>query len=195
MCFKFRGIIFDMDGTLTVPKINFKELRKRLNIPENKDILEYAETLSSNSKKEYFEIIESFELEGLKKMEFQKNVEKTLSDFEKNNIKLAIITRNSKQNSEVVLRKLNIDFSPILTREFSHIKPDPTPVNYIVKEWQLDKNEVLIVGDFKDDILSGNNAGISTCFFQNEGYDSYSEIADYTVSNYNELKELIYKTK
>ena len=83
MCFKFRGIIFDMDGTLTVPKINFKELRKRLNIPENKDILEYAETLSSNSKKEYFEIIESFELEGLKKMEFQKNVEKTLSDFEK----------------------------------------------------------------------------------------------------------------
>jgi len=34
-----RGVIFDMDGTLTLPVIDFDGLRKALNIPRPKDIL------------------------------------------------------------------------------------------------------------------------------------------------------------
>ena len=37
-----KGVIFDMDGTMTVPILDFKEMRRRVGIPNTADILMYA---------------------------------------------------------------------------------------------------------------------------------------------------------
>jgi hypothetical protein len=39
---RLRGIVFDMDGTVTVPVINFKEMRARVGVPPGHDILDWV---------------------------------------------------------------------------------------------------------------------------------------------------------
>ena len=174
---KFKGIIFDMDGTLTVPEINFGKMREILGVENGTDLLEYPKSLSKKDRIQYFKKLEEFEKEGQKNLRFQKGVIQTLNKFIESNIKLSIITRNCKANTDIVIDKLNIDFDPVLTREFDYIKPHPGPIHHILSIWKLKPEEVIIVGDFKDDILCGINAGILTCFFQNKNKVSYYELA------------------
>ena len=190
---KFKGIIFDMDGTLTVPEINFNIIREKLGVPKGVDLLEYAKNLTIPQQKDYFKTIEHYEEESLNRLRFQKDVKDVLEYFSSLGIKLGIVTRNTEKHSDIVLQKLEINFNPVLTREFEHFKPSPEPIFHILKIWKMKKEDALIVGDFKDDIISGKNAGISTCFFENKSKVSYSDIADFTVKSYIDLKELIIK--
>ena len=45
--------------------------------------------------------------------------------------------------------------------DFKH-KPDPQIVNYIMDKLNVTKEDTVIIGDSKSDILTGKNAGIDT---------------------------------
>lgn len=48
---------------------------------------------------------------------------------------------------------LQITFSPALSREFRPYKPDPAPLLHICSLWDVQPNEVIMVGDsLKDDV-------------------------------------------
>ena len=52
-------------------------------------------------------------------------------------------------------------FSPALSREFRPYKPDPTPLLHICSSWEVQPNEVMMVGDsLKDDVSSSSKATI-----------------------------------
>ncbi len=191
---RFKGIIFDMDGTLTVPTINFTEIRKALGIPEGLDLLKVIETYTEDQKKYHLEIIEKYEKEALKNTTLQKGVNNTLQEFSTSNIKMGIITRNTIESAKEVLSLIKIKFNPILTRDFTPVKPDPAPIQYILNRWHFEPKEVLMVGDYKDDITCGKNANTATCFFSNPNSKDYSSIADFSVSSFDELKRIVYYT-
>jgi HAD superfamily hydrolase (TIGR01509 family) len=191
----FEGIIFDMDGTLTVPEIDFTKIRQELGVEKGLDLLEYPKQLNEIDRKNYFNKLEELEKKSYINLKFQEGLISTLYKFKNAHIKLSIITRNCESNTNYIINKLNIDFDPILTREFDHIKPHPQPIHHIISRWNIKPEKALIVGDFKDDILCGKNAGISTCFFQNKNKASYSELADFTINSYLELEDIIFNSK
>ena len=41
------GVIFDMDGTLTQPILNFSEMRQRIGIASSQDVLTYVSSIST----------------------------------------------------------------------------------------------------------------------------------------------------
>jgi len=186
-----KGIIFDMDGTLTIPSIDFIELRRILDMKPDQDLLKVLETYGEEKKKYTIQIIEKFEKEASDNIELQPNVNSVLCTFNKLDIKMGIVTRNSKTNAAKVLSLIDIDFDPVLSREFIPYKPDPAPVNFILDNWNIKPENVMIVGDYRDDIQCGINAGISTCFFMNSDKTSYAELSDYSVSSFEELKNII----
>lgn len=48
---------------------------------------------------------------------------------------------------------LQVTFSPALSREFRPCKPDPAPLLHICAAWNVQPNEVMMVGDsLKDDV-------------------------------------------
>jgi len=48
---------------------------------------------------------------------------------------------------------LQITFSPALSREFRPYKPDPGPLLHICSLWEVQPNEVIMIGDsLKDDV-------------------------------------------
>jgi HAD superfamily hydrolase (TIGR01549 family) len=189
---KIKGLIFDMDGTLTVPLIDFKKMRKDLNISEEGDLAEIINSWPEPRRNQAWKIIEKHEIHAIENNCLQTGVENALKRFEQANIRLAIITRNTARSTEAVLAKLPVKFDPVLTREFPHIKPAPEPVLHILDAWQIDADECIMIGDYIHDIESANAAGAFSCYFKNPNMKQWDEHADFTVSSYEELENLVF---
>lgn len=73
---RLRGVVFDMDGTLTVPVIDFAAMyravlgedaykRIKAESPTGIDILHHIETWSSDKQQKAYEIIADYEKQGI----------------------------------------------------------------------------------------------------------------------------------
>ena len=60
------GIVFDLDGTLTLPVLDFAKLRTALQCPKGVDILKFCNSKSGSEKAMALRLVEEFEEEGRK---------------------------------------------------------------------------------------------------------------------------------
>ena len=74
--------------------------------------------------------------------------------------------------------------SPLLER-----KPSPEAIEYLMEKYKIKPEEAIMIGDRELDILSGKNAGIHTCFFDDQG--GICNLADYNIKDYHQLYEII----
>jgi phosphoglycolate phosphatase-like HAD superfamily hydrolase len=166
-----RGIIFDMDGTLTVPNHDFKLMYERVGCVTS-DILSEIETWDLERQKKANAIIHEMEmvaLEGMTVMPFAAELGAFLDAAK---IPRGLVTRNVDKSVEhfhtehwCKHEKYTglAPFSPALSREFKPYKPAPDALLKICQEWNLHPSEVMMVGDSaKDDVVSGNRAGCVT---------------------------------
>ena len=58
-----RGVVFDMDGTLTIPNLDFKEMYGRCGVDNSKDILEEVAAMPKEQQLAANRIIEEMEAE------------------------------------------------------------------------------------------------------------------------------------
>ncbi len=137
-------------------------------------------------------LIERHEEEAAANCRFQPDADSVLNRFASAGIRLAVITRNTRHSADIVLGRLGVRFDPILTREFPFLKPSPEPVRHILTCWQLNPRNVMMIGDYIHDIISGREAGTHTCYYRGPSlHDAWSSEADFTVSSYAELAGLI----
>jgi len=188
-----RGIIFDMDGTLTHPCIDFKKMRERLAIPSG-DVLRIIDSYNPTLKQEALRIIDEVEEEGRNQLKLQRGIGELLTYLSKKGIKHGVVTRNSEKSINHFIdhlkstEKIPDSFAIKLTREFPlPYKPDPASSLHICKEWNLNPHEVMFVGDFRDDLLCGNSAGNVTCLLNNELNGEFTNLADLNVKRLDEL--------
>jgi len=66
-----KGIIFDMDGTLTIPTLDFKAMREQARIPIGQDILHALDAMNPDDRAHAEGVIASMELEAAKKTQLQ----------------------------------------------------------------------------------------------------------------------------
>lgn len=90
-------------------------------------------------------------------------------------IRRGLITRNVKSAVDIFHERFGITFAPALSREFRPYKPDPAPLLHICSLWEVQPNEVIMIGDsLKDDVVCGRQAGAFTCLLDQTGrYDSF----------------------
>lgn len=101
------GVIFDMDGTLTVPAYDFVKLRERLGLPHGVDILKAVEAMdSSESRAAAHKVIEEFEEEGLRGLQLQPHAVDLLRFVSQHSVARALVTRNSQRSVQVFLTAL-----------------------------------------------------------------------------------------
>lgn len=181
-----RGVIFDMDGTLTIPVIDFALMRKRLKVPEG-DILAAIRSWPEDRQKEAFAIIEEIEQDGRDRLQLQPGAEALMQVLEKRGIPRAILTRNTEKTVKHLQAHLHTTFSVIVTRAFPTFKPDPAPALHICALWKMDPARVLLVGDYRDDLTCGKQAGTRTCLLINDHNGLFAELADFTIRSLDEL--------
>lgn len=97
-----RGVIFDLDGTLTKPHaINFKKMRERIGMPQDckaSSILHWIETQSIDEKERarMLAVVEEEEQNGLNRMELNDGFHQLaeILRYRADNLQTAICTRN-----------------------------------------------------------------------------------------------------
>ena len=66
---EIKGVIFDMDGTLTLPVLDFKGIRESLGLSPGTDILTTVQQYTPEEKAKAMSIIEEYEEDGLRKLQ------------------------------------------------------------------------------------------------------------------------------
>jgi phosphoglycolate phosphatase-like HAD superfamily hydrolase len=59
-----RGVVFDLDGTLTVPNLDFKEMYRRCGVPLKDDIIQVVNKMPKAEKEAAWNTIYDMEAEG-----------------------------------------------------------------------------------------------------------------------------------
>ena len=188
-----RAVLFDLDGTLTRPNLDFDALRAEIGVRDRRPILEWLAGQTDTVRERAWEIIHRHELEAARTAQLAEGARELLAAIAELGLKTALVTRNSRRSVELVLRRLGLDFDAVVTREDCAPKPSPEPVLECARRLGLLPEETLVVGDFYFDIQSGLAAGARTALVGASsappfpGSDPPPE-ADHVV---NSLRELI----
>lgn len=188
-----RGVIFDMDGTLTVPLLDFRRIRAELGLSGPEDLAVQIERMPAERRRKAWEWIERHEAEAAGKARLRPHARELLEEIRRREWRLGLLTRNTRQSVELLCDRFDLCFDRVLTREHPFIKPRPEPVLTMCADWNLSPAEVLVVGDYRHDIECGRRAGAPTCFVRNPGATDFSDMADYAVDSLLELHELLFR--
>ena len=211
-----KGIIFDLDGTLLD---TIEDIKDAVNeVMRKYDLLEYdadqiRQKVGNGNKKlierclpedkKYLldealnEFLKSYRGCFRNKSEPFKGIKETLKIIQDKGVLISVNT--NKQNmfcEELMECKLSeIDFIRIIgSRDNIPNKPDPYSCNEIIKDMNLNLDEVVYVGDSGVDIETGKNAGIKTVWVSwgTRKYDDIKDLKpDYIINNPKELLDII----
>jgi len=175
-----KGVLFDFDGTLTVPgAIQFDAIKQDLGCPLNQPILEYIGEQPAEKRARLKEILESHEIVAAKGSIPNRGVTACLGNLGKMKIPFGILTRNSLRSIKTALlcfpRFSMSDFAVVITRDDSLPKPHPDGVIKAAGAMGFSPEELLVVGDFRFDMIAGKNAGAKTAYLTNGGKTTMEE--------------------
>jgi hydrogenase expression/formation protein HypE len=169
---KIKGVLFDFDGTLTFPgALDFPAIKREMNCPPEFPILEFIETQPEEKKASLFKILELRETQGAAQSRPNAGAETCLAELKRRGIFLGIHTRNSLRSVQRGLGKFEIarieDFRVIMTRDDCIPKPHPDGVIKASDLMGIPIAHLMVVGDFRFDIIAGKAAGAYTVLLTN----------------------------
>ena len=187
-----RGVIFDLDGTLIDSKLDFDQMRRDMQFAPGQFILETLALLPEGERKERcLEILRAHEHRGALSATLMPGARELVAELGHRGIPLAILTRNSREMTELALRRLELSFDQVLTRDDAAPKPDPAGLLHICRIWNADVTEVLFVGDFQFDLWAGRRAGITTILYAPAGPPDYAHEAGFVVAHLSEICSVV----
>jgi HAD superfamily hydrolase (TIGR01509 family) len=188
---KIRGVIFDMDGTITAPYFDFVSIKEEAGIGDI-DMLDYLRQATGEEYERVHAVLMKFEEGGVANAKLNRGARKLLSFLAQRKIPTALLTRNSRKSVDGVCRKLNLKFDVTVTREDGPHKPAPELIWEIARRWGVKPNEVLIVGDYKWDVLCAQNAGAPSVLLVNgSGEPAWAEDADFVITKLIDVIEIV----
>lgn len=170
----YKGVVFDLDGTLVDLKVEWGELKAALSkyckdkkgkrvvfTPLDQKIHEVKDEFGEEFFLELLDIVASFEM---KEQNYQLN-QKLLDCINSlDNQKIGIYSMNTKKCIDSFVKKYLKKMPDIIISKDSCLKPKPSGENLekIRQSWRLDKTEMVYIGDSEKDRLSGEMAGLKT---------------------------------
>jgi len=200
----YEGVVFDMDGTLTVSNIDFADMRERTGIREG-DLFTVMERMNDAQHATAMRVILELESKAAAagNLELQPGVAQLLEMLDARGTALGLVTRNTPGAVEAffeLLEKENgVDWRPkfrdIITRHDVHVKPDWRLLRGVSERWGIGPEKLLMVGDSAEDVEVGLAAGTGTCLISGGGNEvaggAAGPQADYVVSSLGALQDIL----
>jgi hydrogenase expression/formation protein HypE len=196
---RIKGVLFDFDGTLTLPgALDFPAIKREMNCPPDIPILEWLETVPAELKPPLIRILESREESAAEESVPNVGAEECLSALRDKGVLIGIITRNSLPSVRLALERFGTvrlhDFSTVITRDDSLPKPHPDGIRKACERMGLAVSDLMVVGDFRFDVIAGKAAGACTVLLTN-GKPSVmgpgDPEPDYTIARLEEILQLL----
>ena len=154
-------VIFDLDGTLTVPVLDFDAIRAEIGLGPG-PILESLEHLNEVDRRRGLRILDRHEEAAARQSQLQPGAKETVRRVRHLGLPVAVLTRNARQWTRMVLDKHGIEIDALHTRDDGVIKPSPAPVLRLCRTLGRNPRRSWMVGDYLFDIQSGRQAGCTT---------------------------------
>jgi HAD superfamily hydrolase (TIGR01509 family) len=192
---EFQAIIFDMDGTLTIPQHHFEAIRAELDIPSGELILEYLADLPRAEGMRRRAQLEVIERRIARKSKPAEGMHDLLNQVASGNLPVAILTRNSRANAIISLTAIGgqqfFRDDCIVGRDEATPKPDPAGIHLLAQRLGHPAHSCLMIGDYVHDLNAGRNAGCFTVHLCHKGGERWPELTDLRISSLDELNDLI----
>lgn len=163
-----RLVIFDMDGTLTKPVLDFDRIREEIGLPKE-PILEAVMQLPPEDRARAEAILLRHEASAAAESELQPGAERTISAIRGARIPIALMTRNTRASTRAFQDRHGLTFDLIRTREDGPMKPSPEPVLTICRAFDAQPTATWVIGDFHYDLLCANAAGATSVLLWDDG--------------------------
>lgn len=184
------AVIFDLDGTLVDVPYEWPKIRRKLGVGE-KPILSHLASLSGPERGRKWKLLEEIEAQATRKAILKEGVARFLDFLDKNSIRKALVTNNSRKNVDYLLRKFKLKFECVISRESGLWKPSAEPLLAALKKLGVEKEEACVVGDSHFDAKAAAEAGVKRIFLlRRQGID-YSSLSSEVVDSFVELEEKI----
>ena len=154
-----RAILFDMDGTLTEPMLDFPRIKSEMGIG-TRPILEALAEMSADSRAQAQAILLHHEDHAAANSTLNPGCRELLSYLHETSTPAALITRNSRRSVEIVLERHGLRFDAIVAREDGPFKPSPVPLQLACRKLAILEPKAWMVGDGQYDIEAACAAGI-----------------------------------
>ncbi|GJQ59460.1 MAG: HAD family hydrolase [Candidatus Scalindua sp. AMX11] len=185
-----QGIIFDMDGTITKPKVDFAAVEREI---EEKFgfVLDHAERSSPEARAKAMEMLDQVESQAAIESELNEGVHELLDYLSQKQLKSALFTRNCRKSVDVVLGKHNLHFKYVISRDDAKPKPAPDAILLLSKMMEIHTDYLLMVGDYKYDIMCGKAAGAKTALLRYQKDLDMEVIPDFEIDSLQEIIQII----
>jgi HAD superfamily hydrolase (TIGR01509 family) len=158
-----RGVIFDLDGTIVENAYDWPGIREELGTGTT-SILGYLDSLGEPERSAKWAVLEGHEAAQTEASVLRRGVRELLGFLRGRGIAAALVTNNSRRNTEFLLGKFGLDFDCVITRESGLWKPSGAPFLEVLKSLRLGPEECAVVGDTRFDVLAALDAGIGAIF-------------------------------
>ncbi len=150
--------IFDMDGTIFTSNINWKSVKKILNV-DGTSILEkiYNGNKIDESSLRYLEGIEEKSVLASKPLPRSRDF---INDIAGMGIKTSLVTNNSRKNAEYLLEKYSFTFDTVITRDENMWKPSPAAFKYLMSKFRTSPKNTISIGDSDLDVTASVKSDI-----------------------------------
>jgi len=157
-----RGVIFDLDGTLTEPLLDFEAIRREIGIAPGLPILEALESFAPDARARAEVILRRHEMDAIRAATLADGCADLLARLAVRGVPVAILTRNVRDAVDDFVRRFDVRVAGIYTREDGPPKPSPAGVLALCRTFGLPPADVWMVGDYKYDVIAGRDAGCRT---------------------------------
>jgi len=190
---KIKTVIFDLDGTITKPFLDFDSIRKEIGMDINGGpILEAMENMTDPQRLHIQAILKKHEEKAVKESTLNNGAREAIEGLRKNSISIGILTRNTKDNAIAIAKKHNLRFDTIVDRNDGPVKPDAFGVLKLCDMLGSIPEETLVVGDYLFDLLSAKAAGAIPVLIKNHHKaDEFQEHAEYVITALDEILKII----
>lgn len=117
-----------------------------------------------------------------------------IRDLREKGVSIAICTGKNRDRTIDLLVYYGIDtlFDVLVCcDDVNSPKPSPEPMLKAMSDMNCEKEEIIVVGDGYNDILSAKNAGMKSVLSTWYGYTSVNKDSDYVAESVNELRDIL----
>ncbi len=184
-------IIFDLDGTLTVPVLDFDAIRAEIGLPPG-PILEALADWDDERRQAALAILHRHEERAAQNSQLHDGARETIDRLRAMGFPIAVLTRNARRWAEFVFAKHGLSIDALYARDDGVIKPSPQPILELCRAAACSPTASWMIGDHLFDLLSGNAAGCTTALMIGDAQPpSYADQADHVIQRLLEIIDLV----
>lgn len=187
----YKAVVFDMDGTIIQPLLDFGEIRRQIGISPDEGILESIEMMAPDHAKRASDILLAHELAAAQSAKLMPNAVEIIDKLKNAGLKLALLTRNTKTAMEHVIKRFNLEFDITWAREDGPIKPQPDGILKVCQIFNVTPDQTACIGDFYYDMVAANSAGTTSILLACNEIPHYASAADIVIKDLSELATIL----